>query len=95
MNLIPDSGTPESGRLPPLGYLARPRRRPNGQCPPAVRHVKLPPLDALIVHVAGARKGHPGSGYFRANNLPDPFAAITKDDLVAALGEKPTAVSRP
>src|SRR6266496_1548012 len=32
----------------------------------------LPPLDALVVHVAGSRKGQPGSGYFRINNLPDP-----------------------
>jgi hypothetical protein len=37
----------------------------------------LPPLDALVVHVAGARKGQPGSGYFRINNLPDPFAQRT------------------
>lgn len=32
----------------------------------------LPPLDALVVHVAGTRKGQPGGGYFRINDLPDP-----------------------
>jgi hypothetical protein len=42
----------------------------------------LPPLDALVVHVAGTRKGQPGSGYFRINNLPDPFADRTPVDRV-------------
>jgi hypothetical protein len=33
----------------------------------------LPPLDALVVHVAGTREGRPGSGYFRVNGHKDPF----------------------
>jgi hypothetical protein len=37
----------------------------------------LPPLDALVVHVTGSRKGQPGGGYFRINDLPDPFADRT------------------
>ena len=40
----------------------------------------LPPLDALVVHVAGTRKGQPGSGYFRINNLPDPFVDRTSPE---------------
>jgi hypothetical protein len=36
----------------------------------AERH--LPPLDALVVVVAGERQGLPGSGYFRVNGLIDP-----------------------
>lgn len=31
----------------------------------------LPPLDSLVVHVAGPREGWPGSGYFKVNGLPD------------------------
>lgn len=34
----------------------------------------LPPLDSLVVHVAGGREGRPGAGYFRVNGHPDPFA---------------------
>jgi hypothetical protein len=34
----------------------------------------LPPLDALVVHVAGAREGRPGGGCFRVNGHVDPFA---------------------
>jgi hypothetical protein len=34
----------------------------------------LPPLDALVVHVDGDRKGWPGKGYFRVNKLADPLA---------------------
>jgi hypothetical protein len=33
----------------------------------------LPPLDALVVHVAGQRMGFPGAGYFRVNSLKDPL----------------------
>lgn len=33
----------------------------------------LPPLDALVVHVAGQRSGFPGAGYFRVNGLKDPL----------------------
>ncbi|MET9225736.1 hypothetical protein [Lentzea sp. NPDC003310] len=42
----------------------------------------LPPLDALVVHVVGARKGQPGGGYFRINGLPDPFAQRTPPEQV-------------
>lgn len=34
----------------------------------------LPPLDWLVVHVAGDREGRPGGGYFRVNGHVDPFA---------------------
>jgi hypothetical protein len=34
----------------------------------------LPPLDSLVVHVAGGREGRPGVGYFRVNGHIDPFA---------------------
>jgi len=34
----------------------------------------LPPLDSLIVHVAGSREGRPGAGFFRVNGHVDPFA---------------------
>jgi hypothetical protein len=33
----------------------------------------LPPLDALVVHVAGQRSGFPGAGYFRVNGFKDPL----------------------
>ncbi|MEU7843366.1 hypothetical protein AB0B39_20700 [Micromonospora sp. NPDC049114] len=33
---------------------------------------QLPPLDALVVHVAGSRAGFPGVGYFRVNGKADP-----------------------
>lgn len=33
---------------------------------------ELPPLDALVVHVAGPRGGLPGGGYFRINGQTDP-----------------------
>ncbi|MDQ1443085.1 MAG: hypothetical protein QOG97_3313 [Acidimicrobiaceae bacterium] len=33
----------------------------------------LPPLDALVVHVTGPRKGYPGHGYFTVNMQVDPF----------------------
>lgn len=34
---------------------------------------ELPPLDSLVVHVAGGREGTPGAGYFRVNGHVDPF----------------------
>lgn len=34
---------------------------------------QLPPLDALVVHVAGPRKDFPGAGYFRVNGKADPL----------------------
>ncbi|MEV6875294.1 hypothetical protein [Amycolatopsis sp. NPDC051128] len=46
----------------------------------------LPPLDALVVHVAGTRKGQPGGGYFRINDLPDPFAQRTPPGQVVRAG---------
>jgi hypothetical protein len=36
----------------------------------------LPPLDSLVVHVAGPRRGQPG-GYFRINKQADPFNNTT------------------
>lgn len=47
----------------------------------------LPPLDALVVHVAGQREGRPGGGYFRVNGHVDPFAergGASAEDVVAA-----------
>jgi hypothetical protein len=47
----------------------------------------LPPLDALVVHVAGSREGRPGVGYFRVNGLRDPFGErATAEQVVAAFG---------
>ena len=37
----------------------------------------LPPLDSLVVHVAGERERWPGTGYFRVNRQPDPLSAKT------------------
>jgi hypothetical protein len=34
----------------------------------------LPPLDSLVVHVAGQRTSFPGSGYFRINKQVDPLS---------------------
>jgi len=45
---------------------------------------KLPPLDALVVHVAGRREGFPGAGYFRVNGYDDPLAERTKPEAQAA-----------
>jgi hypothetical protein len=33
----------------------------------------LPPLDSLVVHVAGPRRGFPGAGYFAVNGWADPL----------------------
>jgi len=45
----------------------------------------LPPLDALVVHVAGSREGRPGAGYFRVNGQSDPFAdSIASAEAVVA-----------
>jgi hypothetical protein len=42
-----------------------------------------PPLDSLVVHVAGDRGGVPGAGYFRINNIPDPYGrgASVEDEV--------------
>jgi hypothetical protein len=37
------------------------------------REQDLPPLDALVVHVAGPRQNFPGVGYFTVNGLKDPL----------------------
>lgn len=37
----------------------------------------LPPLDSLVVHIGGPRRGQPGAGYFRVNGQPDPFSNRT------------------
>lgn len=34
----------------------------------------LPPLDALVVNVAGPLEGKPGGGYFTVNDLVNPFS---------------------
>lgn len=33
----------------------------------------FPPLDSLVVLVAGSRGGRPGKGYFTVNGVVDPF----------------------
>jgi hypothetical protein len=43
---------------------------------------RLPPLDSLIVHVAGPRMNFPGSGYFRVNNLADRLAPSVRAEQV-------------
>jgi hypothetical protein len=48
---------------------------------------ELPPLDALVVHVAGSKEGKPGSGYFKVNGYVDPFsdrAGGKVEDAIAA-----------
>ncbi|MGY0231981.1 hypothetical protein [Longispora urticae] len=44
----------------------------------------LPPLDALVVHVAGQRESFPGAGYFRVNGHDDPLSTKTSPDAAAA-----------
>lgn len=47
----------------------------------------LPPLDSLVVHVAGPREGRPGAGYFRVNGHVDPFAedsSVSAEKIIAA-----------
>jgi hypothetical protein len=44
----------------------------------------LPPLDSLVVHVAGQREGFPGIGYFRVNGYADPLAERARPELQAA-----------
>jgi hypothetical protein len=47
----------------------------------------LPPLDALVVHVAGLREGHPGAGYFSVNGYVDPFGERgSAEDVALASG---------
>lgn len=46
---------------------------------------RLPPLDSLVVHVAGGREGRPGSGYFRVNGYVDPFAERSNASAEAVL----------
>lgn len=41
---------------------------------------QLPPLDALVVHVAGEREGLPGAGYFRVNGFRDPRSLRTSPE---------------
>jgi hypothetical protein len=45
---------------------------------------ELPPLDALVVHVAGVRENKPGAGYFRVNGYADPFGQRAKAEEVVA-----------
>src|SRR5258708_28647560 len=46
----------------------------------------LPPLDSLVVHVAGQRTSFPGSGYFRINKQVDPLS----ERATAAQQARPT-----
>lgn len=47
----------------------------------------LPPLDSIVVHVAGARSGQPGVGYFTVNNERDPFGErATAPQQIGAIG---------
>ncbi len=45
-----------------------------------------PPLDSLVVHVAGPRGGVPGSGYFRVNGIADPYGRNVPVDTAAVSG---------
>jgi len=46
----------------------------------------LPPLDSLVVHDEGARRGRPGATYFLINGHDDPFGGRSGPDrAVAAL----------
>jgi hypothetical protein len=47
---------------------------------------ELPPLDSLVVHVAGERGGVPGAGYFRVNGEPDPYRRSASVEEAAAGG---------
>jgi len=49
-------------------------------------HRGFPPLDSLVVHVAGPRGGVPGSGYFRVNDLHDPYGHRTSAEDAAVSG---------
>jgi hypothetical protein len=44
----------------------------------------LPPLDALVTQAAGRFKAKPGVGYFRVNQLADPFSeqATSENELI-------------
>lgn len=41
----------------------------------------LPPLDSLVVHVAGPRGGFPGRGYFAVNGWADPLDPGTQPSV--------------
>jgi hypothetical protein len=46
----------------------------------------LPPLDALVVHVAGPREGVPSTGYFTVNGQMDPFSGTGRpEDAIRAV----------
>jgi hypothetical protein len=44
----------------------------------------LPPLDSLVVHVAGTRQNFPGAGYFRVNGHADPCDEMGKPERQVA-----------
>lgn len=49
------------------------------------RERDLPPLDSLVVHVAGMRVGKPGVGYFRVNGHRDPYGErATAEQVMSA-----------
>ncbi len=43
-----------------------------------------PPLDALVVHVAGERKNWPGAGYFKVNGQADPLNLKNRPEQATA-----------
>jgi hypothetical protein len=47
------------------------------------RERRLPPLDSLVVHVAGPRRGAPGAGYFKVNGQDDPWNERTRPERQA------------
>ncbi len=48
------------------------------------RELGYPPLDALVVHVAGERRDWPGAGYFKVNGLDDPLSPKTRPERAVA-----------
>lgn len=45
----------------------------------------LPPLDSLVVHVAGPRQNWPGFGYFKVNGLSDGGGErVREEDMIKA-----------
>lgn len=46
--------------------------------------LRYPPLDALVVHTAGPRRGEPGVGYYRVNGHVDPHAPSASIESTAA-----------
>lgn len=43
-----------------------------------------PPLDSLVVHVAGERQNWPGAGYFKVNGRADPLSGKSRPEQMKA-----------